>query len=71
MDRLVAQNPSSHAEHIKGDEDLKQVDAAHVELELVLEAASLYSVESLYCVIWLQVVVVHGFLCLPGPASYT
>ena len=45
------------------------MDAAHVELELVLEAASLDSVESLYCVVWLEGVVLHGFLCLPGPAS--
>ena len=45
------------------------MDAAHVELELVLEAASLYSVESLYCVIVLEVVVVHGFPRVPGPAS--
>ena len=46
------------------------MDAAHVQLELVLEAASFEAVEALYRVIRLEVALRDGFPRGPGPAAY-
>ena len=66
---LVGKNTSAHAEHVERDQHLEEVDAAHVQLELVLEAASFEAVEALYRVLMLEVVVVYGFVLVPWSAS--